>query len=89
MELQLPLPDRMHKEGEKEGACDAREPATLYRAADAFRGERRYNHSIQPAQQPPRLLLEDTSSDRPQRVLFTQGSFGGVRAAMQLRADAG
>ena len=89
MELQLPLLDRMYKEYEKGKAPAALENlATLYRAADAFvvvSGE--YNHSIQPALS---NLLDHFLEEyffRPSAIVcYSAGQFGGVRAAMQLRA---
>jgi NAD(P)H-dependent FMN reductase len=62
--------------------------ATLYRAADAFvviTGG--YNHSIPPALS--NLLdhfLEEYSFRPSAIVCYSSGAFGGVRAAMQLRA---
>jgi len=92
MELRLPLLDRMYKEYEKGKAPAALENlATLYRAADAFvvvSGE--YNHSIQPALS---NLLDHFLEEyffRPSAIVcYSDGSFGGVRAAMQLRAMLG
>src|SRR5262245_41706387 len=62
--------------------------ATLYRAADGFiviSGE--YNHSIPPALS---NLLDHFLEEyffRPSAIVcYSSGSFGGVRAAMQLRA---
>lgn len=89
MELQLPLLDRMYKEYEKGKAPATLENlAALYRAADAFvvvSGE--YNHSIRPALS---NLLDHFLEEhffRPSAIVcYSDGSFGGVRAAMQLRA---
>ena len=87
--VQLPLLDRMYKEFEK-GKAPAvlAELATLYRAADAFivvSGE--YNHSIPPALS---NLLDHFLEEyffRPSAIVcYSAGGFGGVRAAMQLRA---
>jgi len=87
--LQLPLLDRMYKEYEK-GSAPAmlEELATLYRASDAFivvSGE--YNHSIPPALS---NLLDHFLEEyfwRPSAIVcYSTGGFGGVRAAMQLRA---
>jgi NAD(P)H-dependent FMN reductase len=88
MELQLPLLDRMYKEHPKGQAPENLEKlATLYRAADGFvivAGE--YNHGIQPAL---KNLLDHFLEEyfwRPSGIVsYSQGSFGGVRAAMQLR----
>jgi len=89
VELQLPLLDRMYKEYPKGEAPPPLEKlAVLYRAADAFvvvSGE--YNHSI-----PPALtnLLDHFLEEyfwRPSAIVcYSAGPFGGVRAAMQLRA---
>ncbi len=87
--VQLPLLDRMYKEYEK-GKAPAvlEELATLYRAADGFvvvSGE--YNHSIPPALS---NLLDHFLEEyffRPSAIVcYSTGGFGGVRAAMQLRA---
>ena len=89
VQLQLPLLDRMYKEYEK-GTAPAvlEELATLYRAADGFvvvSGE--YNHSIPPALS---NLLDHFLEEyffRPSAIVcYSAGAFGGVRAAMQLRA---
>jgi NAD(P)H-dependent FMN reductase len=88
MELQLPLLDRMYKEHPKGQAPENLEKlAALYRAADGFiivSGE--YNHGIQPAM---KNLLDHFLEEyfwRPSGIVcYSQGSFGGVRAAMQLR----
>jgi NAD(P)H-dependent FMN reductase len=89
LELQLPLLDTMYKEHPAGSAPPVLEGlATLYRAADAFvvvTGE--YNHSV-----PPALLnlldhfLEEYFFRPSAIVSYSAGSFGGVRAAMQLRA---
>jgi NAD(P)H-dependent FMN reductase len=89
VEVQLPLLDRMYKEYEKGKAPAVLERlALLYRAADAFivvSGE--YNHSIQPALS---NLLDHFLEEyffRPSAIVcYSAGAFGGVRAAMQLRA---
>jgi NAD(P)H-dependent FMN reductase len=86
---QLPLLDRMYKEYEKGNApAVLEELAALYRAADAFvvvSGE--YNHSIPPALS---NLLDHFLEEyffRPSAIVcYSAGGFGGVRAAMQLRA---
>ena len=87
--LQLPLLDRMYKEYPKGTAPAVLEMlATCYRAADAFvvvSGE--YNHSIPPALS---NLLDHFLEEyfwRPSAIVsYSSGAFGGVRAAMQLRA---
>jgi NAD(P)H-dependent FMN reductase len=89
LELQLPLLDRMYKEYPKGAAPEVLESlATLYRAADAFvvvSGE--YNHSIPPALS---NLLDHFLEEyffRPSAIVcYSAGAYGGVRAAMQLRA---
>lgn len=87
--LQLPLLDRMYKEYPKGQAPAPLEAlAALYRSADAFvvvSGE--YNHSIPPALS---NLLDHFLAEyfwRPSAIVcYSAGAFGGVRAAMQLRA---
>jgi len=88
MELNLPLLDRMYKEYQQGQAPQNLEKlATLYRAADGFvivSGE--YNNGIPPAL---KNLLDHFLEEyfwRPSGIVcYSQGSFGGVRAAMQLR----
>jgi NAD(P)H-dependent FMN reductase len=87
--VQLPLLDRMYKEYAK-GRAPAilEELATLYRAADAFVVvSAEYNHSIPPALS---NLLDHFLEEyffRPSAIVcYSGGAFGGVRAAMQLRA---
>jgi len=88
-EEKLPLLDRMYKEYPKGSAPEVLERlATLYRAADGFvvvSGE--YNHSIPPALS---NLLDHFLEEyffRPSAIVcYSTGQFGGVRAAMQLRA---
>jgi NAD(P)H-dependent FMN reductase len=88
LEVQLPLLDRMYKE---HAAGEAPEPlerlAALYRSVDGFlivSGE--YNHGIPPAL---KNLLDHFLEEyfwRPSGIVcYSAGSFGGVRAAMQLR----
>jgi NAD(P)H-dependent FMN reductase len=89
MELQLPLLDRMYKEYPKGAAPPKLERlAEVYRAADGFlivSGE--YNHSIPPALS---NLLDHFLEEyfwRPSGIVcYSPSGFGGVRAAMQLRA---
>src|SRR5205814_8010541 len=89
VELRLPLLDRMYKEYAKGRAPEPLEMlATVYRGADAFvvvSGE--YNHSIPPALS---NLLDHFLEEyfwRPSAIVcYSSGGFGGVRAAMQLRA---
>jgi len=87
--LQLPLLDRMYKEYSPGSAPAVLEQlATLYRAADAFViVTAEYNHSIPPALS---NLLDHFLEEyfwRPSAIVcYSAGAFGGVRAAMQLRA---
>lgn len=88
LELQLPLLDRMYKEYPDGDAPEVLERlAALYRGADGFlvvSGE--YNHGIPPAL---KNLLDHFLEEyfwRPSGIVcYSAGSFGGVRAAMQLR----
>jgi NAD(P)H-dependent FMN reductase len=88
-ELNLPLLDRMYKEYAPGQAPEVLERlAGQIRAADAFlivSGE--YNHSIPPALS---NLLDHFLEEyfwRPSAIVcYSGGAFGGVRAAMQLRA---
>lgn len=88
LEAQLPLLDRMYKEFPKGQAPETMERlATLYRSVDGFvivSGE--YNHGIPPAL---KNLLDHFLEEyfwRPSGIVcYSAGSFGGVRAAMQLR----
>ena len=87
--LQLPLLDRMYKEYPVGAAPEPLERlASLYRAADAFVVvTAEYNHSIPPALS---NLLDHFLEEyfwRPSAIVcYSAGQFGGVRAAMQLRA---
>jgi len=89
VEARLPLLDRMYKEYPNGTAPQVLEDlAALYRSADAFvviTGE--YNHSIPPALS---NLLDHFLEEyffRPSAIVcYSSGAFGGVRAAMQLRA---
>lgn len=87
--LQLPLLDRMYKEYPKGQAPPMLEElATLYRSADAFVVvSAEYNHSVPPALS---NLLDHFLEEylwRPSAIVcYSAGQFGGVRAAMQLRA---
>ena len=88
-EEKLPLLDRMYKEYPPDQRPENLERlATRIRAADAFlivSGE--YNHSIPPALS---NLLDHFLEEyfwRPSGIVcYSAGAFGGVRAAMQLRA---
>jgi NAD(P)H-dependent FMN reductase len=91
LEYRLPLLDRMYKEYKGDAPTVLEELATLYRSADGFviiSGE--YNHSIPPALS---NLLDHFLEEyfwRPSAIVsYSGGSFGGVRAAMQLRATLG
>ncbi len=89
LEERLPLLEKMYKEYEKGQAPEVLERlATRIRAADAFiivSGE--YNHSIPPALS---NLLDHFLEEyfwRPSGIVcYSAGAYGGVRAAMQLRA---
>ena len=89
LEEQLPLLDRMYKEYPAEDRPENLERlANRIRQADAFiivSGE--YNHSIPPALS---NLLDHFLEEyfwRPSAIVcYSAGAFGGVRAAMQLRA---
>jgi len=89
LEYALPLLDKMYKEYDPGTAPHPLEElAALYRSADGFAivsGE--YNHSIPPAL--TNLLdhfLEEYAWRPSAIVCYSGGRFGGVRAAMQLRA---
>ncbi len=89
MDYPLPMLDRMYKEYEPGQAPETLSRlADQIRAADAFvivAGE--YNHSIQPGLS---NLLDHFLEEyfwRPSAIVcYSAGGFGGVRAAMQLRA---
>jgi NAD(P)H-dependent FMN reductase len=88
-EHRLPLLDRMYKECEHGTAPRVLEElAHIYQRTDAFAvvsGE--YNHGIPPAL---KNLLDHFLEEyfwRPSAIVcYSAGAFGGVRAAMQLRA---
>ena len=87
--LQLPLLDRMYKEYPKgEAPAMLEQLAALYRSVDAFvvvSGE--YNHSIPPALSNLLDYFLEEYFWRPSAIVcYSAGAFGGVRAAMQLRA---
>jgi NAD(P)H-dependent FMN reductase len=87
--LRLPLLDRMYKEYAKgEAPQNLERLAALYRSADAFvvvSGE--YNHSIPPALSNLLDYFLEEYFWRPSAIVcYSAGAFGGVRAAMQLRA---
>jgi NAD(P)H-dependent FMN reductase len=89
VEYRLPLLDRMYKEHAPGQAPEVLERlAGVIKAADAYvivSGE--YNHSIPPALS---NLLDHFLEEyffRPSAIVcYSAGPFGGVRAAMQLRA---
>jgi NAD(P)H-dependent FMN reductase len=89
LELKLPLLDRMYKEYPKGEAPEVLERlAALYRAADGFMiVSAEYNNSIPPALS---NLLDHFLEEyffRPSAICcYSAGRYGGVRAAMQLRA---
>lgn len=88
-ELNLPLLDKMYKEHPKGVAPPVLEGlAALLRRADAFvvvSGE--YNHSIPPALSNTLDHFLEEYFWRPSAICcYSAGQFGGVRAAMQLRA---
>ena len=87
--LQLPLLDRMYKEYPKgQAPATLEQLASLYRSVDAFvvvSGE--YNHSIPPALSNLLDYFLEEYLWRPSAIVcYSAGAFGGVRAAMQLRA---
>jgi NAD(P)H-dependent FMN reductase len=92
IEHPLPLLDKMYKEYEPGQAPEVLERLAIrIKAADAFvivTGE--YNHSIPPALS---NLLDHFLEEyfwRPSAIVsYSAGSFGGVRAAMQMRAMLG
>jgi NAD(P)H-dependent FMN reductase len=89
LEVKLPLLERMYKEYSKGSAPGTLENlAALYRAADGFvvvSGE--YNHSIPPALSNLLDYFLEEYFFRPSAIVcYSAGGFGGVRAAMQLRA---
>lgn len=88
LDLQLPLLDRMYKEHAAGEAPEQLERlAKLYRSVDGFLVvSAEYNHGIPPAL---KNLLDHFLEEyfwRPSGIVcYSAGSFGGVRAAMQLR----
>jgi len=92
LDYRLPLLDMMYKEYPKGQAPEVLEKlASLIRAADAFiivSGE--YNHSIPPALSNMLDHFLEEYFYRPSAIVcYSGGSFGGVRAAVQLRAMLG
>ncbi|WP_342149513.1 NAD(P)H-dependent oxidoreductase [Methylorubrum sp. SB2] len=88
-ELDLPLLDRMYKEYPKgEAPAPLEHLADLYRRADAFIVvSAEYNHSIPPALSNTLDHFLEEYYWRPSGICcYSAGQYGGVRAAMQLRA---
>lgn len=88
-ELALPLLNRMYKEYPQGEAPEPLERlATLYRRADAFVVvSAEYNHSIPPALSNTLDHFLEEYFWRPSGIVcYSAGQYGGVRAAMQLRA---
>ncbi|MCW6509070.1 NADPH-dependent FMN reductase [Lichenifustis flavocetrariae] len=91
-ELQLPLLQRMYKEYPAGAAPEPLERlAQLYRRADAFVVvSAEYNHSIPPALSNTLDHFLEEYFWRPSGIVcYSAGRYGGVRAAMQLRAMLG
>jgi len=89
LELKLPLLGRMYKEYPKGQAPEPLERlASLFRSADAFViVSAEYNHSIPPALSNTLDHFLEEYFWRPSAIVcYSPGRFGGVRAAMQLRA---
>ncbi len=87
--LKLPLLDRMYKEYPRGEAPEALETlAALYGRADAFVVvSAEYNHSIPPALSNTLDHFLEEYFWRPSAICcYSAGQYGGVRAAMQLRA---
>ena len=89
LEYNFPLLDKMYKEYEKGTAPEKMESlAAKIKKTDAFvvvSGE--YNHSIPPALSNLMDHFLDEYFFRPSAIVsYSAGQFGGVRAAMQLRA---
>jgi len=88
--LGLPILDRMYKELKELGDVPEKLEmlAETFRSADGFlivAGE--YNHSIQPGLSNVLDHFLEEYFWRPSAIVcYSQGQFGGVRAAMQLRA---
>jgi NAD(P)H-dependent FMN reductase len=91
-DLQLPLLDRMYKEYPRGEAPPALEGlANLYRRSDAFVVvSAEYNHSIPPALSNTLDHFLEEYAWRPSAICcYSAGQYGGVRAAIQLRAMMG
>jgi NAD(P)H-dependent FMN reductase len=92
LEYPLPLLDLMYKEYDRGEAPEVLEKlAGIYREADAFvfvTGE--YNHGIPPVMKNQIDHFLETWFWRPAGIVsYSGGSFGGVRAAVQMRAVLG
>ncbi|WP_267426158.1 NAD(P)H-dependent oxidoreductase [Methylobacterium sp. GC_Met_2] len=88
-ELKLPLLDRMYKEYPPGTAPDELERlAILYRRSDAFLVvTAEYNHGVPPALSNTLDHFLEEYYWRPSAICcYSAGAFGGVRAAMPLRA---
>jgi NAD(P)H-dependent FMN reductase len=88
-ELKLPLLDRMYKEYPAGSAPEALERlAGLYRRADAFLiVTAEYNHGVPPALSNTLDHFLEEYFWRPSAICcYSAGQYGGVRAAMPLRA---
>ncbi|MDP4003580.1 NADPH-dependent FMN reductase [Methylobacterium sp. NEAU K] len=88
-ELALPLLDRMYKEFPAGTApAPLKRLATLYRSADAFLVvSAEYNHGVPPALSNTLDHFLEEYFWRPSAICcYSAGQFGGVRAAMPLRA---
>lgn len=88
LEHQLPLLDKMYKELKDDAPQVMKELSELFRSADAIIVvSAEYNHSIPPALS---NILDHFLEEyfwKPSAILtYSVGGFGGVRAAMQLRA---
>jgi NAD(P)H-dependent FMN reductase len=89
LELKLPMLDRMYKEyPEGEAPEQIERLASLFRSADAFViVSAEYNHSIPPGLSNTLDHFLEEYFWRPSAIVcYSAGRFGGVRAAMQLRA---
>lgn len=89
VDLKLPLLDRMYKEYPAGAAPEPLERlAALYRSSDAFvMVSAEYNHGIPPALSNTLDHFLEEYFWRPSAICcYSAGQFGGVRAAMPLRA---
>lgn len=88
-DLHLPLLDRMYKEYPRGEAPKVLEDlAQLYRRADAFVVvSAEYNHAVPPALSNTLDYFLEEYRWRPSAIVcYSAGQYGGVRAAMPLRA---